>query len=314
LTGNGLPIINTLFNEVDFTHRLGMWAYDKTGEGVFVNCVIGAQGPTIYTRKYIDQWIGTQPTRDLDGNIVLNGSGLLGHRLMVGTTTYGGGYFATDTGFVDGTVLTDSGQSVVDLGKYLSVVITQVSSSNSSIGGVISSGAPYYAGVVSTITPGDSATNKIVPGVYIATALKAVKLKQLSGAGYVVFDNEPKGATIVSGNLASRKASDYQYIGTSVVVSQIVADLKAVGDPFVGRGIDGVSLVALLTALHKQMMARQTAGFFVSYSLQMQQVGPHEIQVAFVITAKDELRLISSTVKLARQIFSTPTTSGSTSN
>lgn len=304
LTGNGQPIIAQLFNQVDFVHRVGTWAFEKTNEGVFTNVVVGVPAPATYNRKGVSHWVGTSPTYDLNGNIIVNGTGLLGDPLMVGTTAYPGGYFDTDTGFVDGVIQTDSAGAAVDLGKYLSIVVSQVSSSNASIGGTVASGAPYYAGVISQVTPGDSTTNKVVPGIYIATELKDVKLRALSKAGYVVFKTEPQGPTVISGDLATRNVSDYQYIGTSITIAQVIADLKAVGNPFIGRGIDGVSLVSLQTALNRQMMARQTAGYFISYALQMQQIAPNEIQIAFSITAKDELRVISSTVKLARQIFS----------
>lgn len=300
LTANGQPIVVKQYHEVDFAHRAGMWGYESTSEGNYPNIMVGAVGPKAYNNKYINIWVGKAPTYNLEGKITVNGSGLLGHRLMVGTTTYSGGYFATDTGFPDGTPVTDSNNFVVDLGKYLSIVVSQIVSSNAT--NEIVSGAASYAGLATTITPGDSTTNQVIGGTILATDLKRLKLKELQSAGYVVYENRTKGVTVVSGNLASRLNSDYRYLSTSIVMNYIASDIAEVCDPFIGKGIDGTSKVALHTALHTRFAQRQRQGFFINYLMQLRQVEPNVIDVAYTITAKDELRQVVNTIKLAREI------------
>ena len=300
LTANGQPIVVKQYHEVDFAHRAGMWGYESTSEGNYPNIMVGAVGPKAYNNKYINLWIGKAPTYNLEGKITVNGTGLLGHRLMVGTTTYAGGYFATDTGFPDGTPVTDSNNFVVDLGKYLSIVVSQIVSSNAT--SEIVSGAASYAGLATIITPGDSTTNQVIGGTVLATDLKRLKLKELQSAGYVVFENRTKGVTVVSGNLASRLNSDYRYLSTSIVMNYIASDIAEVCDPFIGKGIDGTSKVALHTALHSRFAQRQRQGFFINYLMQLRQVEPNVIDVAYTITAKDELRQVVNTIKLAREI------------
>lgn len=300
LTANGQPIVVKQYHEVDFAHRAGMWGYESTAEGNYPNIVVGAQGPKAYNNKYINLWVGKAPTVNLEGKIIVNGTGLLGHRLMIGTTNRAGGYFATDTGYPDGTPITDSNNFTVDLGKYLSIVVSQVVSANST--NEIVSGAASYAGLATVITPGDSTTNQVIGGTILATDLKRLKLKELQSSGYVVFENRNKGVTVVSGNLASRLNSDYRYLSTSIVINYIASDINEVCDPFIGKGIDGTSKVALHTALHSRFALRQRQGFFIDYLLQLRQVEANVIDVAYTITAKDELRQVVNTVKLAREI------------
>lgn len=301
LTSNGQPIVVKQYHEVDFTHRAGMWGFERTEDGIYPNIMVGVIGPKAYNTKYINLWVGKEPTYNLDGKIIVNGSGLLGHRYMVGTTNRTGGYFATDNGFPDGTPVTDSNGFIVDLGKYLSIVASQVTNSAGSI--VCSAGASY-AGLSATITPGDSTTNQVLPGVTLLTDLKRARLKQLQSAGYVVLENRAKGVTVVSGDLASRLTSDYRYLSTSIVMNYIAADIAEVCDPFIGKGIDGTSKVALHTALHTRFQQRQRQGFFIDYLMQLRQVAPNVIDVAYTITAKDELRQVSNSIKLSREISS----------
>ena len=299
LTSNGQPIVVKQFHEVDFTHRVGMWGFERTEDGIYPNIMVGVLGPRAYNSKYVNLWVGKEPTYNLDGKIIVNGSGLLGHRYMVGTINRTGGYFATDNGFPDGTPVTDSNGFIVDLGKYLSIVASQVTNS---AGNLVVSSAASYAGLAATVTPGDSTTNQVVPGVTLLTDLKRARLKQLQAAGYVVLENRSKGVTVVSGDLASRLTSDYRYLSTSIVMNYIAADIAEVCDPFIGKGIDGTSKVALHTALHTRFQQRQRQGFFIDYLMQLRQVAPNVIDVAYTITAKDELRQVSNSIKLSREI------------
>ena len=296
LTANGLPIVSKQFNEVDFVHRLGMWGYTRTTTGTYPNIVVGALPPKALNSKYINLWVGREPVYDSLGKIIVNGTGLLGHRLMVGTITRAAGYFATGSGFPDGDVVSDSGGAVVDLGKYLSIVVNQtINSSN-----IVKSAAASYAGLLTTITPGNGSTNQVLPNNTIATELKQGQLKTLQSYGYVVLQTRSKGVTVVSGNLATRLTSDYRYVSTSIMMNAVVADINDVAEPFIGKGLDGVSMVALQTALNGRMAQRQVQGYFKSFNLRIIQSGVNTLSIAHTIEAKDELRRIENTIELKR--------------
>lgn len=298
LDPNGQPILVKEYNEVDFTHRLGMFTHRRLEDGNFLNIIIGAKGPINRSPKALVDWVGASPVRDLQGNIVENGSGLLGHRLMVGTTDYRGGYFATSTGFVDGDILVDRTGFPIDLGKHISIVISQVGSATSP--DVVTSGAAAYAGLVSNLTPGESTTNAALTGLFLSSDIKESKRRELSAAGYVVFLEKPKGLCVYSGDLATRDNSDYDYISTAIAVSEVSKLITNTADPFIGKGLDIIALTALKTNLTTVMANAQKAGWFISYEFRIRRDGPNTILIPFVIEAKDELRQISSLVRLTR--------------
>lgn len=298
LSVNNEPIVVREYNEVDFTHRLGMFAYDNLEEGDFLNVIIGSRGPKFTNPKSINDWIGKEPVRDLAGNIVENGTGLLGHRLMVGSTNYRGGYFATSNGFVDGDILTDRTGFAVDLGKHLSIVVSQVGAVSTPV--LVTSAAATYGGLVSTLLPGESTTNKTIPNMFSAFTIKEGKRKALAKNGYVVFFEKSKGLTVYSGDVATRENSDYDFISTANTVASITRLIKDTVDPYVGKGTDFILITALHTALVTALGNAQRAGWMNSYTFRIRRDGPNSLLIPFKIEAKDELREVNSLVRLTR--------------
>lgn len=295
---NGQPIIVKEYNEVDFVHRLGMFAHTKLEDGDFLNIIVGVKGPANMSPRALTNWIGTTPLRDMQGNIVENGTGLLGHRLMVGTTSYRGGYFATSNGFVDGDTLTDRTGFPVDLGKHLSIVVSQVASLTSTDS--VTSAAAAYAGLVSTLTPGDSTTNLAVPNLFLVSNVKESKKQELSRAGYVVFSDKPKGLTVYSGDVATRDSSDFDYISTAVAISEISKLITETTEPYIGKGLDIITITALKTALTSALANAQREGWMISYEFKIRRDGPNSLLIPFVIETRDELRKINNIVRLTR--------------
>lgn len=298
LNVNNEPIVVKEYHEVDFTHRLGVFANTNLEEGDFINVIIGAKGPDHTNPKAINDWIGREPVRDLQGNIVEKGYGLLGHRLMVGDTKYRGGYFATSNGFVDGDILYDRTGFPVDLGKHLSIVVSQVGAVTTPV--VISSAAAAYGGMVSTLAPGESTTNKTVPNLFSSFAIKDTKRRALAKNGYVVFQDKPKGLTVYSGDVATRENSDYDFISTANTVAAVARLIKDTVDPYIGQGTDYSLMAALDTALTTALGNAQRAGWMNSFSYRIRRDGPNSLLIPFIIEAKDELREISSLVRLSR--------------
>lgn len=298
LSVNNEPVVIKEYNEVDFTHRLGMFAYENLEEGDFLNIIVGAKGPRFTNPKAINDWIGKEPIRDLTGAIVENGLGLLGHRLMVGSTNYRGGYFATSNGFVDGDILADRTGFPIDLGKHLSIVVSQVGAVSTPV--LVTSAAATYGGLVSTLAPGDSTTNMVVPNMFAAFNIKEGKRKALAKNGYVVFLDKPKGLCVYSGDVATRDNSDYDFISTANTVAAISRLIKDTVDPYIGKGTDYILITALHTALVSSLGNAQRQGWMNSYDFRIRRDGPNSILIPFKIEAKDELREVNSLVRLTR--------------
>lgn len=302
IDGNGIPVISKQYNEVDFAHRLATWCWTQSSSATYVNGCIGSRGPLANYQIAINRWVGKQPTTDIYGTIIENGSGLLGNRFMAGTTTRKAGYYLTDTGYPDGNPKYDSSNVVVDIGKYLSlppipVYITTENSTGNKI--YTRSSAAAYSGLVTQIAPGDSTTNQVLPNVTAPFKLKGSQIRALSDLGYVVLEEKNKGLTVYSGDLATQSASDYDYISTAISVSYILSRLRIVVDPYIGKGLSDALLAALYNAIDVELKNSIKNGYINGYNFNLVSAGPHDLQLPLTLVAKEELRSISITLSLA---------------
>lgn len=302
LDDTGQPIVVKQYHEVDFAHRLATWCWSQSNSANYVNGNIGTRGPIANYTVAINRWVGKAPTTDIYGVITENGSGLLGNRFMAGTTTRKAGFYATDTGYPDGTPLFDSSGVIVDIGKYLSINVIPVYITTETFTGntvFTRSASAAYAGLVTRITPGDSTTNQVLPNVTSSFRLKPNKISAISNLGYVVLEDKAKGLTVYSGDLATQSASDYDYISTAIAVTYVVARLKIVVDPYIGKGINDALMAALYNAIDVELKRAITNGYINGYNFNLIGQNPHELRLPLTLVAKDELRVISMVLSLA---------------
>lgn len=298
----GQPIIVKQYHEVDFAHRLAMWAWVQSSSSTYINANIGPKGPIANYTVAINRWVGKSPVRNIYGVIVENGEGLLGNRFMAGTTNRSPGFYATDSGYPDGTPIFDTSGVIVDIGKYLSIPVMPVYITSESFSGeavyIRSSGAAY-SGLVTQINTGDSTTNQVLPNVTAAFKLKPNKIHALSELGYVALEEKPKGLTVYSGDLATQGASDYDYISTAIAVTYVINRLKIVVDPYIGRGLSATLMAALYNAIDSELKSAINRGFINGYSFNLIGANAHELKLPLTLQAKDELRAISMVLSLA---------------
>lgn len=301
LDTNGAPIIVKQFNEVDFAHRLGMWAWTQSNIAHYVNGVIGPVGPKANYTLAIKRWVGSAPIKDAEGNVLQNGKGLLGNRFLAGSTAQRGGFYATDSGYPDGVALLDSGNVVVDIGKHLSIPIMPVYLATdfyTPTGATIVSAAASYAGLLSQVNPGDSTTNILMPGVAPLFRLKANQIQALANTGYVVFEEKEQALYVYSGELATREESDYDYISTAIALTATMRRLRSVINPYIGRGISETMMAALYDAIYENLRDSATQGYINGFSFNLFGSGPHNLRVVLNIRPKYELRDVSITIGL----------------
>ncbi len=304
LDTNGLPIVVETYNEVDFAHRLATWAWTQSDIGHYVNGVIGPRGPKANYTVAINRWVGTVPKRDIYNNIIANGTGLLGNRFMAGSVNQKAGFYATDTGYPDGDPLTDSSGVIVDIGKHLSIPVVPVymaADLYSANGAQARSSAAAYAGLITTVSPGDSTTNINLPGVTPLFRLKANKVQALSDAGYVVVEDLSKGLTVYSGELATNDASDYDYVSTAIAITYVLKNLRAVIDPYIGKGISATMLAALHNAIDMKLKESIELGYINGFEFNLLGTNANNLKLPLSIRPKHELRNVNIVVSLAEQ-------------
>lgn len=310
LDASGQPIVLSIFNEVNFAHQLGTWLYNITENERFVLGTIGTSKPTSTSTSGVAKWIGTLPQTDAFGVITANGSGLLGNKFMAGNTSRVNGFYLTDSGFVDGNIILDSNGAPVDLGKYLSVVAgalvtPDLKSVGSSLG--IENGAMVYAGLISTVVPGNSTTNIDVLNVGLPFIIKKTKLNELSGAGYVTFYTKPEGQVgVVSGELPTGPDSDYDYISTTLIVSNIVTRIRARINPYLGKGLNSAMVAAMNTAVEQIFKDEVAAGSVIKYGFNIivepTSNGRGKVRIPVQLVPAFELREVNVPIKLAYDI------------
>lgn len=305
LDTSGQPIIYKKFNEVNFVHQLGEFAFSITENERFVLCSIGTSGPVAFTNAKIAAWIGTLPETDIEGAIIGNGTGLLGNKFMAGSTTRVGGFYHTDSGFPDGIPQTDSNGALIDLGKFLSVVPAVISVPTISSSGLIASttnAAAMYTGLVTTVTPGNSTTNELLPRVSLPFQIKKVKLDELSLVGYVVFQEKTRGVVCCSGELATNPNSDYDYISTSIIIRELTNRIRTRLDVYLGKGIDEIKLAAMQTAVDSVFQEGARAGMIKKYVATVIPTSVFGVTIPYTVVPVFELRDINNIVKLSYDI------------
>lgn len=309
LDGNGQPIIAKYFNEANFGHLLANFAHNVSENERFCLVTIGTSTPAKISNYDIAKWLGTPAVYDAVGNIIENGTGLLGLRGMTERAEFRQGFYKTDTGFIDGNVQVDSNGAPIDIGKYLSVVPAIANTGvSAAIGtdGRNTNAAAIYAGLLTTINPGDSTTNVVIPRISVPFQVKKTKLDQLAHAGYVMLQDKARGVTVVSGELATNINSDYDYVSTSIIISDVIQTIREVADPYIGRGLNEATTAALNTAIESALQLKVTNGSIVKYGFSVitnrTVNGKGSLTVQLTIVPAFELREINVAAKLALDI------------
>jgi len=273
---SGTALTASDFHEVNFGYQLADFCYRQSENNAEMTGVIGVLSAAGRSPAQVKAWIGDLPTTTTDGsgNVVVsaNGTGLLGNKFMAGRVSasgvpghtvngidglYGGGFIATDDGWMDGSQQSDDNAHLIDIGKYISVVATYPILSNSSRAtSYMATGAAMYGGFYSSLPPSSAPTNKILKSVRLPFRVGTAKLDSLAGLRYVTFHAKTKGIVVSDGPTAARTDSDYRRLSTVRIVKACIDDIREVGEPFLGEGITGAKLAALETGVESKMKER----------------------------------------------------------
>lgn len=309
VNGNGQPVVFKRYHEANFAHLLANFANTISENEEFCLVTIGASMPRSLSQYEVNRWIGSPATYDALGNIVSNGTGLLGLRNMVARADVRQGFYKTTSGFVDGSIVTDSNGAPINIGKFLSVVpqvIVTPSYSSAGSNTIVTNGAAVYAGLITTINASVSTTNMLVPRIALPGEIKKVKLDQLTGAGYVFFKTTNGSVRVVSDELATNNNSDYHFLSTTMAVAEASNAVRTAVLPFIGRGLTEATLAAVDVAIEGALQRLVEQDHIVKYLHVVNQRpvvnGRAVLDVALTIVPAFELREINVAVKLALEL------------
>jgi hypothetical protein len=240
---------------------------------------IGTSVPATYKLVDVRRWVGFLPHYNANDDVQNPGAGLLGIPYTVGTNASGlnalcfdyssgyrqPGFFQTENGQYDGTVMQDINQNNIDIGAYLHVVADQAIMSNGYATNYVSNLANYVAGFCSALDEKTALTNQKVPLKQLPGLIYTPgQLDSLTQANINVL--RTKGSysnpALLHDFTCATDISDYTELLRVRIKGLVIATMLAIGDPFVGASsLDGLQLVSLKTALDNGLVALQQRGY-----------------------------------------------------
>lgn len=259
------PDLAAEYHEVNFAYQLARYCYTIDRNEHSCIGTIGVVPPVGFFRSQLATWYGALPGYNSVGQIISNGSGLLGNKLMVGTLTHDPGFFATDSDEMDGVTLKDDGNKSIDIGKYLSVCATPIFARNSFLGGLgyVASFAPTYAGIISALPPNVGGIKQILKASAVtAFTLHKETNNDLVGSRYVMLKvNQANQSEIIDSPTAATSGSDYQRLSTVRIVADAVQAARDIANPYLGKLQNQATREALQAAENRMLKGKMDQNF-----------------------------------------------------
>ena len=306
------------FHEVNFAYQLARFCHYNSTNNKFCLGGLGVCPPASLAPADISSWLGTAPTytRDSQGHYTIegptsNGTGLLGNKFMAGSYSWRsgaayGGFPLTDTDWLDsGSEVTDTNGFVVDLGKYISIVSSFGKFFNSwdTTGrGYVTTEAPTYLGLASSLDEKEAPTNKKLPAARSVFDVREEYVDSLVRFGYVHARSKNGLQIIADAPTAAMPTSDYKRLMTIRIVKKVVSAVRMAASPFIGKGLTPIQKTALENAIREALKRGVTGGYLQSFDMNLYQSQVEKVQgtahLDLVLQPAWELRRILVSVSL----------------
>ena len=271
--------LNKDFHEVNFAYLLANYCYQMTKNNNEMIGVIAVKGPRTAKLYDLNKWVGVMPEYNETGQVVNDGSGMLGFPLTMGCSNSRlnilvrgqsegrlPGLFATGSEFIDGDVVYDDNQYKVDIGAYISIVgeYPMIVVNNYPYVGPIDG---LYAGQVASLDPKSSTTFKPLGSVKQRYKLSKAKHDELIAAKIVMMDNVPiKGYCVVDGMTAATDVSDFRRLTTVRILHLVSQRMRRATIPFIGEAmLDSPKRIAMAAAIENEYAQLAKRGYLQDY-------------------------------------------------
>lgn len=311
---DGSPLTASDFKEVNFGYQLANACFVSSVNEYSVTGVIGTSLPESFSLKDVSKWIGKEPTLDADGNIAVNGTGLLGNKHMVGKIGYKPGFFATDEGFLpvggaaSGSVLKDRGGRAIDIGRHISVYSHPQSFFNPSDAtgfGYTANGAAYYAGFCSSLQVQSAPTNKVAPNADTLVKLPKAKLDSLAKYHYIALKQKNRVFRFSDAPTAARPDSDYRRLSTIRVLDRVIDIVREIAQPYIGEPNTFASRLSLETNIKAALAMEQKLNVIQRFDVKLSATAQQRIEgnatIELVIVPPFEMKKIEVITSLAKE-------------
>lgn len=224
----------------------------------------------------------------------------------------------------DGVAGVDSRGTKVDAGAFLSVVAlplrsvgTQTTSHALAWGASPSNtsrntdGAASYAGLITSLAPQSSTTNKQVGGVTQLKLLSAKQANELTGMRYVTMYSRTKGLTVASGvtgayNVSRYVRSDFVRLTTVRIVHAAVDLIRSVAEKYIGEPNNAPQINALDAEIDQVLQSLKGQGALNSYQFAISSTPDQrvlgELDINLTLVPAFEITRINLVVSLSKEL------------
>lgn len=224
----------------------------------------------------------------------------------------------------DGNPKTDSRGVKVDAGAYISVIAaplrspgTQTKSAALTYGASIAStsrnidGAAAYAGLINSLAPQSSTTNKSIPGVVGLKMLSARQANDLTGMRIVTLYSRTRGLVVAKGmtgayNVSSYVRSDYVNLTTVRIVFATVDLIRAVADKYIGEPNNAPQMNALDAEIDQTLLTLKGQGALNAYQFSISSTPDQrvlgQLDINLTLVPAFEIQKINLTVSLSKEL------------
>jgi len=274
----------------------------------------------IHTGQYVNNvYLAWQKgAADQNGNML---SDITAADVTAVNTSYFASWQATDS---DGVAATDSRNGKVDAGQYLSVfttplrsVGTQTSQRALAVGAALSNtsrntdGAAAYAGLMTSLAPQSSTTNKQIGGVVQLKLLSAKQANDLTGIRHVTMYSRSSGLTVASGvtgahNVTQYVRSDYVRLTTVRIVHATVDLIRSVANKYVGEPNNAPQMNALDAEIDQVLLSMKGSGALNGYSFSINSTPDQRVlgilDINLTLVPAFEITTINLVVSLSKEL------------
>lgn len=224
----------------------------------------------------------------------------------------------------DGLPATDTRNNKVDAGAYINVftvplrgVGTQTSQRALAVGGSLANtsrntdGAAAYAGLMTSLAPQSSTTNKQVGGVVQLKLLSVKQANDLVGMRHVTMHSRTSGLTVSSGvtgahNVTRYVRSDYVRLTTVRIVHATVDLIRSVANKYIGEPNNAPQMNALDAEIDQVLLSMKGSGALNGYSFSISATPDQrvlgELDINLTLVPAFEITTINLNVSLSKEL------------
>lgn len=224
----------------------------------------------------------------------------------------------------DGVAAVDTRNVKIDAGQYISVFSTplrglgtQVVNRALALGASPAatsrntSGAAAYAGMITSLAPQSSTTNKTMGGVVQLKLLSAKQANDMTGMRHVTMYSRTKGLTIASGVTAAHNVSryirsDYNRLTTVRIVQAVVDLIRSVADKYIGEPNNAPRMNALDAEIDQVLLSMKGTGALNSYQFSISSTPDQrvlgELDINLTLVPAFEITRINLVVSLSKEL------------